>query len=69
MFQEEKEHVQRSCGRIDPGWYKALKGGSMEGRGGEARQGKGTPDLTLTKVTLASERRTDCWELRGNAGR
>lgn len=38
MFQEEEKHVQRSCGRIDRGWYKALREGSMAG--GERARGK-----------------------------
>lgn len=38
MFQEEEKPVQRSCGRIDRGWYKALREGSMAG--GEKTRGK-----------------------------
>lgn len=70
MFQEKEEHVQRSCDRIDRGWYRALKEGSMAGRERvRGKTGRGTPDLPLTKVTLTSEWRTDCWGLRGKAGR
>lgn len=71
MFQEEEEHVQRSCDRINPGWYKALKEGSMAGgEGVRGKTGQGNTRFALDKGhsgfraenrLLGAQR--ECWEM------